>query len=343
MSSDRPKIGIGLARMHPQDMLTLAREADEAGIHAITVGDSSYDSLSVLSAMSVVTRRIKLVTNVATWTRTPVTLARACRSLDYLSDGRFILGLGSMPARWNEEHHGISGEAMLSRMREYVELVRILWEATPDAPVDYAGRFYSVSGYRVHEPPPRPSIPIYIGASRRRMIRETGMWADGILFNWNFTIPWFKETAFPALDEGIRRAGRSMDDLELVAGRQVCVADSREEAEQARAAFRRHVARSYFAVDYHQQILTSLGFGEEVVAGAAAMARGDRDGAINAVSDRMVDEFTIIGTPDECRQRASDYTPMLSWFWLSPSAEGLSRSDRLRAARRVIETFGDAQ
>ena len=89
MSSDRPKIGIGLARMHPQDMLTLAREADEAGIHAITVGDSSYDSLAVLSATSVVTRRIKLVTNVATWTRTPVTLVPAAAWIISAMGGSF--------------------------------------------------------------------------------------------------------------------------------------------------------------------------------------------------------------------------------------------------------------
>ena len=115
--------------------------------------------------------------------------------MDLLSNGRYILGLGSMPRARNEDHHDISAEAPLSRMCEYVELVRMLWGSDLNNPVSYQGRFYRVSGYRALEPPPRPHIPIFIGASRPRMIRETGEWADGALLNWNSTIPWLKERA----------------------------------------------------------------------------------------------------------------------------------------------------
>jgi len=339
MSDDR-RIGLGLATIHPQDMLTLVQEAEEAGFYSVSVGDNVDDSFAVLAGMSAVTSRIKLVSSIAAWTRTPVTTARACRSMDLLSDGRFIFGLGSMPRVWNENHHGISGEAMLSRMREYVELVRILWEATPDAPVNYEGRFYRVSGYRVHEPPPHPSIPIFIGASRLRMVRETGRRADGILFNLNYTIPWLKEQGIPALTEGAKLGGRSLDDIEMVGFRMIRVAETRDEAEHARGVFRRQLAEVYLGLDYHRQALEAYGFGEEVAAATRAQGAGDTEGVARAVSDRMVNTLAIIGTADECLEQVAENTALTDWVSLAPLTTGLPGSEAVSAARRVIHTFG---
>ena len=340
MSSEARRLNIDLAGMHPRDMLPLAQEAEEAGFHSISVGDNVDDSYVALAAIASVTQRVKLVSNIATWTRTPVTTARACRSLASLSGGRYIFGLGSMPRAWNEGFHGIPGEAPVSRMREYVELVQLLWAATPDTPVEYDGRFYRVSGYRVHEPPPHPHLPIYIGASRGRMVRETGEWADGILFNWNYTPAWLKSTALPALSEGATRAGRSLNDLELVSGRWVFIVNSPAQAEEARAAFRKGVASVYLNVDYHQELLITHGFGEEVAAAKAALARGDSKGAANSISDRMVDTFAIIGTADECLERVAEYTSLVNCFTVSTLAGGMSRPEGMNAVRQLIRTFG---
>ena len=340
MSSEARRLNIDLAGMHPRDMLPLAQEAEEAGFHSISVGDNVDDSYVALAAIASVTQRVKLVSNIATWTRTPVTTARACRRLASLSGGRYIFGLGSMPRAWNEGFHGIPGEAPVSRMREYVELVQLLWAATPDTPVEYEGRFYRVSGYRVHEPPPHPHLPIYIGASRGRMVRETGEWADGILFNWNYTPAWLKSTALPALSEGATRAGRSLNDLELVSGRWVFIVNSPAQAEEARAAFRKGVASVYLNVDYHQELLITHGFGEEVAAAKAALARGDSKGAANSISDRMVDTFAIIGTADECLERVAEYTSLVNCFTVSTLAGGMSRPEGMNAVRQLIRTFG---
>ena len=110
MTPALPSLGLNLAGLHPQDKVLLAREAEEAGFHYVTVGDNIDDAFVSLASIASTTTRIRLVSSVATWTRTPVTTARACRNLDLLSDGRFILGLGSMPRRWNEEFHGDTGK-----------------------------------------------------------------------------------------------------------------------------------------------------------------------------------------------------------------------------------------
>lgn len=340
MASNLPRVGIGLAGVHPRDILTLAKEADEAGIYCASIGDGMSDTFAMLGAIAAVTENIRLMSSIATWTRTPLATSKACRTLDLLSDGRYILGLGSMPRVWNENHHGISGEAPLTRMREYVELVRMLWSSSPDSPVEYEGRFYRVSGYRAPEPPPRPHLTILIGASRRRMIRESGEWADGVLFNWNYVVPYLQELGLPALEEGARRSGRTLNDLERFVFRSVCVAEDPRHAEKARRAVRHHLATTYMGIDYHQELLISFGFGEEVAAAAGPLAKGDLEGTANAVSDRMVDTFSIIGTEDECRRRVAEYAPLLNGFLLYPPLYGYSREERMAEARRLIRAFG---
>ena len=320
-----------------EDAVAVAQEAEKAGLDAVGVDDIYYDPFVLLTAIAAVTSRIQPVTHIASWTRTPVTMARICRALDIFSNGRLILGLGSMPQRWNEDFHGIPWEAPLQRMREYIELLSLLWEATPEAPVDYEGRFYRVSGFRVHEPPPRPHLPIFIGASRPAMMRMTGKWADGVLIIWNHTIPWLKDVALPNLAEGARRSGRSLEDLSLAVGKLVLVTDR---PDQARDVVRRHIAGTYLAIDYHRELLTTHGFADEVAAGSAALAAGDREGAARALSDRLVDTFAIIGTPEECRERTAEYSSVVDWVALSNPRGGMPRSENPGAVRRLIQSFG---
>ena len=341
MTPALPSLGLNLAGLHPQDKVLLAREAEEAGFHYVTVGDNIDDAFVSLASIASTTTRIRLVSSVATWTRTPVTTARACRNLDLLSDGRFILGLGSMPRRWNEEFHGIPGRAALSRMREFVSLVRILWSASPAEPVSYLGRFYRVSGYRVALPPPQRPLSVFIGAARLRTIRETGAWAEGILFNGSYTIPWIEKRALPTLSEGAVEAGRSPGDLKLVAGRFVFLTEGPEQVEVAKAAFRRTWAAFPMRIDYHQQLMASIGFEREIARAVTCLAAGDEQGLLDAISDRMVDTYAIIGPAEECMRRVSEYAALFDWFTLMPATQGLPRPDRVAAIRRLVRQFGD--
>lgn len=338
---DRPsRVGISLACMDPKDILSLAQEAERAGLYFVSVPDYAEDTFSVLAAIAAKTSRIKLLSGLATWTRTPVTTARACRSLYLLSEGRYILGLGSMPRKWSEDFHGISAEAPLSRLREYVELVRILWKASPNIPVNFSGRFYSVSDYHVPQEPVAQDIPIFIGATRHRMIREAGRWADGLLLNWNVTPPWLREQVISSLAEGAEQAGRSLDGFETVSLTPVLVASNPLEVEKARTAIRRHLAAVYLGIDYHQELLTKMGFGKEVSTAAACLVSGDLDGAAMAVSDPMLKTLTIVGDEDECRRRVTEYTSLGTWFTLFPPVLGMETADRVRALRRLIQVFG---
>ena len=96
----------------------------------------------------------------------------------------------------------------------------------------------------------------------------------------------------------------------------------------------------YLGIDYHQDLLTKMGFGEEVTAAAARLVSGDLDGAAMAVSDPMLKTLTIVGDEDECRRRVTEYTSMGTWFTLFPPVLGMETADRVRALRRLIQAFG---
>ena len=95
--STLPAINIDLSGLPYEEALAVVKEADEAGLSATSVPEFIRDTLTYLAALSVVTSRIQLISHVSTWTRTPINMTRACRNVDILSDGRFTLGLGSMP------------------------------------------------------------------------------------------------------------------------------------------------------------------------------------------------------------------------------------------------------
>ena len=337
MSNELPGVGITLdiRNVPGEELLGLAREADEAGLYAVAAGDATHDTLAILSAFSTVTRRIRLISSIATWTRTPVTMARACRTLGLLSNGRYTLGMGSMPPHFNEQFHGIPYKAPLERMSEYIDLVRLLWEATPSAPVDYQGQFYQVKGYRVTEPPPHPHLPILIGATRPRMIRLTGEKADGIILNVMHSIPWLREVALPALSEGAERSGRSLEALDKGISFYTIITD---EPEQARTAMRRTLA-FHLSVPYGVDWLSSNGFPDEAAAISAAQKAGDRRGVVDAVSDRILDTMAVVGTPEECRERLASYSSLVDWVLLAvPPA--LPPSEQVSTVRSLIKTFG---
>ena len=337
MSDKLPGVGITLdiRNVSGEEFLSLAREADEAGLYAVAAGDATHDTLAMLSAFAAVTRRIRLVSSIATWTRTPVTMARACRTLGLLSNGRYALGMGSMPPHFNEQFHGIPYKAPLDRMSEYIELIRLLWEATPSTPVDYQGQFYQVSGYRVTEPPPHPLLPILIGASRPRMISMTGEKADGVILNVIHSIRWLREVALPALSEGAERSGRSLEVLDKGISLYAIITD---EPEQARTAMRRTLA-FHLSVPYGVEWLSSNGFSDEAAAISAAQKTGDRRGVVDAVSDRVLDTMGVVGTPEECRERLAQYSSLIDWVLLAvPPA--LPPAEQVSTIRRLIKTFG---
>ena len=149
-------------------MIARARAADAAGAHSIWVAEAwGRDAFTSLTLLAEHTRRIALATGIVnTYSRTPGALAQHFATLDELSGGRMIIGLGTSGSQVIEHFHGVPFNPPLTRMREYVEVINRLIAGEP---LNYDGKLFKLSrGFTLRFEPPRKHIPVWIASLNRK-------------------------------------------------------------------------------------------------------------------------------------------------------------------------------
>ncbi|MEA2272215.1 MAG: hypothetical protein QOI98_923, partial [Solirubrobacteraceae bacterium] len=207
------------------------RRAEAQGYEAAYVTHlAARDSITVLAAYAIATERIRIGTGVMPiYSRTPVATAQAIATVDELSGGRAVLGLGASHKPVVEGWFGQSLEKPVSDMREYVGIVRaILRGEDPPRGERFRSSFHFM-GYA-----PRPGLPIYIGALSPRMLRLAGEIGDGVTL-WLCNPDYVREVVIPEVTKGRERAGKELDGFDVVAAVPTAVTD---EPEAARARLR---------------------------------------------------------------------------------------------------------
>jgi F420-dependent oxidoreductase-like protein len=270
---------------------------DALGYHSFWLGESwGMESFGTLGWLAAQTRRIQLGTGIVNvFSRSPALIGQAAATLDALTGGRFILGLGTSGPRVIEHWHGLPNTRPLRRLREYVEIVRLV---TAGQRVDYAGEIFRLQGFTLDFAPIRPRLPIYVAALAPASIRQVGELADGWMpvFLCQAAIGRFRTL----LAEGAQRAGREARSVTIMPYVWVLVTD---DVPAARSAIRAQIVHYLCRMGTHYpRHLMAQGFTEEVTAVQKAYAV-DRSQAAAAVSDRLVEELAIIGTAAQCRER----------------------------------------
>ena len=280
----------------------LARLADELGYSCIAMGESwAEDAFTSLAQLGAVTSRIRIGTSIVPiYARTPSNLAMTALNMDVMTEGRFFLGLGASGKLVIEDFHGEEFRKPLTRMREYIA---ILHKAMRGERLDHDGEFFQTQRFRVRFKPYRDDLPIYIASLSPPSLRLTGELADGWLPI--FLAPNRMGLSLSAIREGAESAGRSLDEIAISPQVSVYVTD---DIPEARDRERPHIAFYIggMGVFYHQY-MHRIGFGEESDMIREAYLSRDRDRAASLVTDEMVDEMTIIGDPDQCREQMESY------------------------------------
>ena len=163
------------------DMLHFSSLADDAGADSIWTAEAWRDAFVPLAAMTGVTKRVRLGTGIAQMARPPVLTALGALSMAEYSGGRFVLGVGTAPREWNKNWHGFDVPRPVARIREYIECIRRVWEASPSVPANYAGEYYKVQDYVPFLTPAASNVPIYLAGVNPRMIQLAGSHADGLI------------------------------------------------------------------------------------------------------------------------------------------------------------------
>jgi coenzyme F420-dependent oxidoreductase len=302
MVMKRLAVGFSWRESSLENILTCARCADQAGVESVWIPEAwGRDAFLALAAVAQVTDHVKLGTGIVNvYSRSPATLAMGAATLDELSKGRAILGVGSSGPGVVERWHGIRYERPLTRVRETVGIVRL---ALSGATTDFRGTFFHVSGFRLAMDHPKRTIPIYIAALGPKMLRLAGKIADGVLLYLCSlsVIP----NAINEIRKGAKEAGRSLDNFEIATLLPTAVSENRREA-QANVA--RAIAYYVGGMGtYYRQAISESGFESEASKINEAWQRGDRLSATNAVTEQLIDSVALAGSPDECRLKLEDF------------------------------------
>jgi len=279
--------------------IELAKWAEAEGYDDLWFADSSgIDALTTAAAVALNTTRCRIGTAIIpVYSRTPAVLASTTHVLNKLSKGRFILGLGSSSQTMMENWHGQKFEKPLTRVKETTLLVKQMLTGEKS---DFDGETVSSHGYR--QLPLEPgSQPVYMAGLRGKMLEAAAEFSDGVILNL------FPRGALPKMMEHIRigaeRAGKKLEDVEIVCRHQIIVTDDIEGARNAiRAGF-----APYYATPVYNKFLAWAGYADVAKEIEEGWAARDRARTTGALDDDLVEEIAIVGTMEECHERIRDY------------------------------------
>ena len=288
------KVGYSLGPMlSMRDVLVCARMADQKrNVHSLWVPESwGRESFSTLGALSQITRKVRLGTSIVSiYARTPATVAMAATTLDMLSDNRTIIGLGTSTAAIVENWHGLKFNRPVSRMKEYIECLRLM---TSGEKVNYNGQFFKINNFKILHPPQRRQIPIFMAAINKKMVSLASKLADGTLLYLR-PLEELKETS-AQLRQATR--GRSFE----IACSFIC-ALSNKDPEKARERAAKTLAFYVTVGKYYRNFLSENGFKDEVEQIIEGYSKDGADDAAKFVSDKMLNSLVICGSSEECRK-----------------------------------------
>jgi probable F420-dependent oxidoreductase len=281
--------------------IEIATAADAAGYDAVWTSEfNDRSAIVAMAAMAHHTRKCRTGSAIAYAVgRSPLILANEARGLDEISGGRLVLGLGTGTKGMQIGWHGVKDpEAPAVRLEELVPLLRRIWKLH-EGPVRHEGRFYSMNLSATADvlPPLRDRIPIFTAGVNRRMIETAGRVSDGLVCHPTFSSRYIAEVVRPAIATGAERTGRDPKTVEIV-GMLLC--SVHEDEEIARRELAAQIA-FYAAPRAYAPMLEASGFAGEAERIRRAFADRDHQAMIDAVSDTMLDEIGVAGTPDQVR------------------------------------------
>jgi alkanesulfonate monooxygenase SsuD/methylene tetrahydromethanopterin reductase-like flavin-dependent oxidoreductase (luciferase family) len=271
------------------EVLACAKMADQKqNVDSIWMPESwGRESFSTLGAVSQVTKRVRLGTSIISiFARTPATIAMAASTLDMLSANRAVIGLGTSTEAIVENWHGVKFEKPASRMREYVQCIRLMLTGEK---VNFDGQFFKIKNFKMLHNPARKDTPIYVAAVNKNMVALAAELADGAIF---YLRP------IEELKNTVSEIKSRRRDFEIALSLICAVSDKEPQKARERAA---KTLAFYIAVGkFYSNFLAENGFKNEVEAIISEYRKNGGDSAGRQVSDKMLDSLTVCGSAEDC-------------------------------------------
>ena len=304
------RVGV-VATPYGEHAIDFVQEAERLGVDSVWVPEFwAGDALTPLAFLAARTSEIRLATGIVQLgARTPAMLAMSSLSMQALSGGRFVLGIGTSGPQVMEGWHGVRFDKPVQRTRETIDIIRAV---TAGERLEYHGHVYELplphgEGRSIRSLMPPADLPIYVAALGPNNLRLTGELADGWIGN-----SFFPETAdvfFDPIREGAAHAGRAFDDLDLTVGVGLEFTDDVE------AAGRRHAEGYAFTfgamgsatTNFYNNAFERQGYGDDVREVQRLWLAGDKEAARERVPTEIGLGTNLIGTDDLVRDRLRLY------------------------------------
>jgi F420-dependent oxidoreductase-like protein len=331
--------GIGLSSA---DQLAIVQEAERLGYDSVWAAEAyGSDTATVLAWLAGQTTKIRLASGIFQMpARSPAMTAMTAATIDQLSNGRMMLGIGSSGPQVAEGWHGQRFGRQLQRTREYIAVVRM---ALARERLEFHGETLELplpdgpgKALKLTISPVQEQIPIYLAAIGPKNTELAGEIADG----WLPTLfsPEHVSELKPLLEAGAARSGRSLERFDIAPTVNVFVTD---DLAAARDAMRPFIALYVGGMgsrkqNFYNQVVSRYGFGREAAEIQDLYLEGKREEAMAAIPDALIDTVSLCGPPELVRERLAVFRDAgVGTLGVTPIA--FTVEDRLTQLRLVAE------
>ena len=319
-----------------------ARMLDDVDYDGMVLTETKEDPFMVLSLAAQATKKISLTTAVAlAFPRSPTVTAMSAWTLQRLSQGRFILGLGTQVKGHIQRRFGVQWSAPGPWMREYVQAVRAVWDCWQNGtPLDFHGDHYDLTlMVPLFNPGPigHPNIPIHLAAVNSYMCQIAGEVADGMRPHPICTRNYLQNVMLPAIRKGANKAGRSADQIEVCASPLLVTAPNEEALEQRRRNVRARIS-FYASTRTYRAVFEHHGWGD-LVPELSSLSRQQRwEEMPQQITDDMLETIAVVGTYDHIAEQVwKRYEGLATRIEFSIPVDGPTGREQLQTCVRDIQ------
>jgi len=270
-----------------EQVLACSRKLNELKPDTIWIPETwGMENFSMLSMASMENGFSKIGSSIVNiYSRSPSLIAMGAATVDTISNKRLVLGLGTSSQPLVEDFHGDKFEMPIKRMKEYVEIIRLILSGKT---VNYSGEIFSLKNFSLLIKPPRDSIPIYLAAVNQKMVELTWKIADGVIF---YLRPKSEMKSTLAKMQNQKKIDAT---LQII----TCVND---DSEKAMVRAKKTLAFYVSVGKIYREFLASNGFENETKNIFEEYEKNGLESNYELVPESMVSELCIAGTPDECK------------------------------------------
>ncbi|HEY5663919.1 MAG TPA: LLM class F420-dependent oxidoreductase [Ilumatobacter sp.] len=298
---------------------------EAAGYSGAWTAETAHDPFLPLAAAAGSTKQIELGTSIAVaFARNPMLLANLGWDLQTLTQGRFVLGLGSQIKPHITKRFSMEWSSPAARMREMILAIRAIWDTWQHGtPLQFRGEFYRHTLMTPFFTPDASDLgdfgppKIFLAGVGELMTEVAGEVCDGFLCHGFTTEKYLREVTIPALERGRAKAGRSMDGFEIVGPSFVVSGSNDAELEAAKTGTRQQIA-FYGSTPAYRGVLDVHGWGglQDELNTLSKQGRWVEMGGL--IDDEILNTFAVVGAPDEIApelgRRYADVISRISFY-----------------------------